>query len=308
MILPMAGADTSPRSPLAALLDEHAPAEGLNTTHVPALTLHRFSEPLRRSAMLYDPCLCMVAQGSKCVHLGGKIYEYSPSHYLVVSLPLPVEAELSSATPARPLLALVLRLDVAQLAQLILEMGGVTSRSRAGNQPAVFVAAVSAELQAAVVHLVRLAVEPTQARVLGTGAVREVLYHLILGEHGKLLRDLALRDGTSQRVARAVKYVNDHYDQAIDVATLARKNGMSASTLHHAFKGVTAMSPIQYQKSVRLHRARLLMLTDGLNAGEASFRVGYGSQSQFSREFKRMFGESPTQSVRALKRQLGASA
>ncbi len=299
----MTGSSPTPQPPLAALLDQHSPDEGLKPTHLPALTLHRFSTPLRRSAMLYEPSLCMVAQGCKRAYLGDSVYEYNPMHYLVATLPLPVEAEFTSATPARPLLALVLRLDSARVARLILEIGDDSPSTAAGG-PALFVSPISDELQTAVLRLVRIASEPTQARVLGAGALNEVMFHLILGEQGERLRDLALRDNASQRVARAVRYVDEHFAEPIAVATLAKVTGMSASTLHHAFRDVTTLSPIQYQKNVRLHRARLLMLSDDLNAGEAAFRVGYGSPSQFSREFKRLFGDSPAQAVKALKQQL----
>jgi len=305
MILPMARAKLRPL--LVQAFDDHAPAVGLNATHWPALSLFRIVAPVRKVAMLYEPSLCMVAQGKKRAHFGGHAFEYNAMDYLVSSLPLPVEAEILDCSPERPTLALVLKLDVAQIAQLILEIDDDRSSGEPSPAAPIYTSPITDELEAAVVRLVRAAAHPTRCRVLGPGAVKEVLYHLIVGEQGATLRDMALRDAVSQRVARAVKYVHEHFAEAIDVGTLAKTTGMSASTLHHRFKEVTTHSPIQYQKRVRLHQARLLMLSSGLNASEAAFQVGYASLSQFSREFKTLFGESPSQAIQGLKRQIGSA-
>ncbi len=305
MILPMAGSD--PRPPLVRVFDRHAPAAGFHSTHLPQLTLHRFVAPMRRSAVLYEPSLCMVVQGSKRAYFGGRAYDYNPMCYLVSSLPLPVEAEIRDATPAHPVLAVVMTLDMAQVAQLILEMGEAARPAPRGEIMPLYTSPISGELERAVSNLIETANDVTKCRVLGAGAVREVLYHLALGEQGGCLRAMALRDVAVQRVARAVRYVHEHFAESIDIGTLAKTTGMSPSTLHHHFKEVTTYSPIQYQKRVRLHRARVLMLTDGLNASEAAFQVGYNSASQFSREFKVVFGESPSQARDGMKRRLGAA-
>lgn len=305
MILPMPAA--SARSLLVQAFDWYAPAIGPNPTHWPSLQLLRIVAPTRKTAMLYEPSLCLVARGKKRAHFGGRVYEYSPARYLLTALPLPVEAEIVEGTPERPTLALVLKLDVAQVAQLVLELGDEAPTPAGGQaESPMYTAPITEELERAVAHLIHVGADATRCRVLGPGAAKEVLYHLVVGEQGARLRELALRDAVSQRVARAVKYVHEHFAEAIDVDTLARTTGMSSSTLYHRFKEVTTLSPIQYQKRVRLHQARLLMLARGLGASEAAFQVGYSSPSQFSREFKHLFGEPPSVAIVGLKQKLAA--
>ncbi|MEM9069517.1 MAG: AraC family transcriptional regulator [Myxococcota bacterium] len=283
---------------LAELLIARGP--GTHDTFWPGLRLVHVTSPMERTSMVYDACVCFVARGNKRVHLGGRTYRYDPMHYLVVSLPLPVEAEIVHATPEDPLLALVLHVDVGEVGQLLLEMEEPDA-IQAHAQPGVYVSAVHDELAEAMTRMVAVASDPTRARVLGPGVMREVLFHLLRGEQGAQLTQLAVNGGAGRGVARVVRHLQRHFDEPTDVEHLARMVGMSASTLHRSFKEVTSLTPIQYLKKVRLHRARLLMLSDGLNAGEAAFRVGYQSQSQFTREFKRLFGTTPTQALRDMR-------
>ncbi|MEX1367573.1 MAG: AraC family transcriptional regulator [Nannocystaceae bacterium] len=289
---------------LTALLRAHTPIAGTNQTHWPGLSLLRVTKPMARTSVVYDACVCFVARGSKRVHAGSKTYRYDPMNYLVVSLPLPVEAEIVKATPDEPLLALVLRVDVAEVGQLLLEMEEADATVGRSAQPGLYVSPIHEELADAITRLVAVSTDHTRARVLGPGVMREVLFHLLRGEQGERLRQLALHAGVGRSVARAVRYLQENFAQPTDVDSLARTVGMSASTLHRTFKEVTALTPIQYLKTVRLHRARVLMLSDGLNAGEAAHRVGYQSQSQFSREFKRLFGATPMQALRQLSAEL----
>ncbi|PRP96322.1 AraC family transcriptional regulator [Enhygromyxa salina] len=281
-------------------LNAHTPVEGLTETHWPGLTLFRRSEPSARSSMIYSSSICFVAQGAKWAHVGGVTYRYDPMNYLVVSLPLPVEVEIPEATPEKPLLGLVLQVDVAEVGQLLLEMEEADAQIGRHAQPGIYVSPIHPELADAITRLTKASIDRTRARVLGPGAMREVLFHMLRGDQGEQLRQLALNAGAGRGVARAVRHLQDHFDQPTDVESLARMVGMSTSTLHRSFKDVTALTPIQYLKTIRLHRARVLMLSAGLSAGEAAFRVGYQSQSQFGREFKRLFGATPTQVVREM--------
>ncbi|MGH1342794.1 MAG: AraC family transcriptional regulator [Nannocystales bacterium] len=282
---------------IVELLLANTPKEGTNTTYWPGLKLFRSAKPMARTSMVYDASVCFVAQGSKCVHVGTETYRYDPMNYLVVSLPLPVEAEILQATPDEPLLALVLQVDVAEVGQLLLEMDEAHPGGARPAQPGLYVSPVDDELADAIARMTANSTDRTRARVLGPGAMREVLFHLLRGEQGDQLRQLALNAGAGRGVARVVRHLQQHFDRPTDVDGLARMVGMSTSTLHRSFKEVTALTPIQYLKTVRLHRARVLMLSDGLSAGEAAFQVGYQSQSQFSREFKRLFGTTPKQAL-----------
>ena len=289
---------------LVALLEAHTPKNGNNTTCWPGLTLFRCSEPMARTSLVYEPCICFVARGDKRVHIGGETFRYDPMHYLVVSLPLPVEAEIQHATPGDPLLGLVLRVDVAEVGQLLLEMEEADAPLERGAQSSIFVSPIHDALADAITRFVDTATDRTRAKVLGPGVMREVLFHLLQGAQGQHLRHLALNAGSGRGVARAVRHLQENFAEPTDVDSLARMVGMSASALHRSFKDVTALTPIQYLKTVRLHRARMLMLSDGLGAGEAAYRVGYQSQSQFSREFKRLFGATPTEALRAMQSEL----
>jgi AraC-like DNA-binding protein len=211
----------------------------------------------------------MVAQGRKVVYCGDAVYVYNPQRYLLVTLPLPLEAEIRGVRPGQPYLGFAFELDMSVLGQLILEIGE---------------GALGPETQ-------------TQSPpLLSVSSMSPVLSDVCI----RLFRALTLRDGNSQRMARVVSYIQERYERPLNVQTIARKAGMGESTLHHVFKEAVGMSPMQYLKKIRLHQARLMMVSDGLGAGEAAFRVGYGSASQFSREFKRLFGLLPSRAAETL--------
>lgn len=290
---------TTQRDSLAARIEHLAVGEGRTETAVPGLTVFRTTSPVGPFAVEYQPCLCVVGQGRKAATVGAQTCEYDPDQYLVVALPLPVSARIIEASRERPFLSMVLAIDVAELGQLLMAMPDEPEpEPERSPSTAMWVSSIEPRLRDAVLRLLRAAEDPTEARVLGPGIVREILFHVLGGDQGALLRSLALRNGHGQRVVRAIRFMQDHYEQALDVATIAKSVGVSASRLQHVFKDVTGLSPIQYLKRVRLHRAHVMILTEGLGAGEAAFRVGYGSPSQFSREFKRQFGLSPSHAVR----------
>ncbi len=281
---------------LLAQLERLAVEDGITKTSLPNLTLFRSSKPAGPFAVEYRPGLCVVAQGRKRVTVGDRSFDYNPESYLVAGLPLPVSTQIVEASLARPFLSLVLDIDLIEVGQLLLSMP--PRAANAASPAALQVSQMKAPLYDAVVRLLQAVQDTTECCILGPGLIREILFRVLSGEQSALLRTMALRDGRALRVGQAITFIQDHVDEPIDVATIAKSVGVSVSTLHHIFKDTTGLSPIQYIKEMRLHRARLLMVAEGLGAGEAAYRVGYGSQSQFSREFKRLFGLSPSHAVR----------
>lgn len=304
MILEHPLPSTTPRSAfladLAALIARRAPHEGRNPSPWPGLTFYRASRPSVRIPVKYEPSLCLVAQGSKRAFLGGKVYTYDPENYLVLSVPLPVESEIVHASPQEPFLSLTLRIDATEVSALLLEMASAESQPerRRPARPGIFVSRMDGDLAGVVVRLLHALDDPLDCRILAPLAVREILYHVLSGEQGGLLRSVALDDSRSHRIAQVLRFLNEHYDEPLDVATIAKAAFMSPSALHHTFKEVTSVSPLQYLKQIRLHQARVLMLQDRLSAAQVAHQVGYGSASQFSREFKRLFGLGPAQEAR----------
>ena len=292
---------------LADLIARWAPQEGRNYSDWPGLSFFRATRPSERIPVVYEPCIVVVAQGRKRAFLGDRIYAYDPQNYLVLSVTLPVESEIVEASPEEPFLSMALQVDVNMLSELLLEMasGELPPAWRQPAHPGIFVSRMSDDLSGAVTRLVTALGHPLDRRILAPIAIREILYHVLSGEQGSLLRSVALQDSRSHRIAQVLRFLNAHYGEALEISTIARAAFMSPSTLHHTFKEVTSVSPLQYLKQIRLHQARMLMLNEGLSAGEAAHRVGYGSPSQFSREFKRLFGAAPTQEVERL-RQTGA--
>ena len=287
---------------LARLVGSIAVEDGLFETTWPGLVVSRISTPLSRQPVPYKPSLCIVVQGQKQIFLGETAYTYDPLHYLVVPMALPLEMEVVRATKKNPVLGLGLELDLTMISELLLNIDDsppplpVASHS----QPALFVSRISSTLQDALIHLLRLLANPTDLRILGSAIVREILYRVLQGEQGGQLRHLVLRDSGSHRIASLTRFLNENYSERLSIDDIARAAGMSTSALHHRFREVTSMSPLQYLKKIRLHHARTLMVARGLKASEAGFQVGYANPSQFSREFKRLFGFPPGQLVKAM--------
>jgi len=284
-----------PSPSLVTLAADLAAQDGIASGEWPGLTFFHSTQPLTRSQAVYRPCICFVIQGRKRLFLEEETLKYDPSKYMVVSLPMPVEGAIVEASKRRPCLGLLLEFDGAMLSHLVLEMADEGFSPQSGNvERGVFTAKMTVPLLGALTRFLEAVGSPMDRRILGPGAVRAILYHVLLGEQGHRLRALAVAEAAGHRITRVIRFLEENIDQPLDVATIAKKVGMGSSTLHHVFKEATAMSPMQYLKKLRLHRARTLMIGQGLSAGEASFQVGYGSPSQFSREFKRMFGVPPS--------------
>jgi AraC-like DNA-binding protein len=282
------------------VIERHTGADDVHGTAVPALKLSRFSAPSDLTALVYEPCLCVVAQGVKEVVLAGEAYQLDPAHSLLVSVDLPVEARVVEASPDRPYLAVRLSLDPAVVGELLAD--GPPLPGPAGR--GITVTPVGPPLLDAVCRLVALLGSPQDVGPLAPLALREITYRLLTGPQGWRLRQIASAGAPAQRIASAIRWLKEHFAESLSIESLARHVGMSPSAFHLHFKGVTALSPLQYQKRLRLQEARRLMLGEGLDAAEAAFRVGYESPSQFGREYRRMFGAPPRQNVAALKVEL----
>jgi len=264
------------------------------------LRLRRASSPTELGHGVSFPALCVIAQGSKEIWLGDNRYRYDPAHYLITTAALPITTRITEASEERPYLGLVLRLDPTLVGSVMVEAGHPAPRGHDAVK-AIDVSPLDAGLLDAVVRLVRLLDSPIEARFLAPLVKREIVYRLLMGEQGGRLRHTAVLGGQSHRIARALERLRKDFDQPLRVGDIAREFGMSVSGFHHHFKAVTAMSPLQFQKQMRLQEARRLMLGEDLDAASAGYRVGYGDASHFTREYKRLFGEPPMRDVERLR-------
>ncbi|MFO0848000.1 MAG: AraC family transcriptional regulator [Gemmataceae bacterium] len=284
---------------LAAAVDRHAATDGAHETATPNLTLYRTLAPTDLAAVVYVPSLCIVAQGSKEVLLAGETYRYDPAQCLLVSVDLPVSARVVEASAARPCLMLRVTLDTAAVGEFLAD--GVADPPPGPPARGLAVTPMEPPLVDAVGRLVALLDTPRDVGPLAPLVLREITYRVLTGSEGARLRQIAAAGGPANRIARAVRWLKDHFADPLSVEALAKRVRMSPSAFHLHFKGVTALSPLQYQKRLRLQEARRLMLADGTDAAEAAYRVGYESPSQFSREYRRMFGAPPRRDVSVLK-------
>lgn len=287
------------RSDAMAIALRHAPSDGLHDGKVPGLQLIRASQPAQPLPAVYEPGLVLVLQGRKQATLGAEVLHYDPLNCLLVGLTLLPVGQITEASTDQPYLCLRLHSSPTELAALLLEAGPAAAQPPSQGEPprALNLAPVSVPLLDAAVRLLRLLDEPQDVPVLAPLLQREVFYRVLTGPLGPRLRALAQSDSQTRRIARAIEMLRQRYDQPLRVDELAAVAHMSATTLHLHFKQLTAMSPLQYQKHLRLHQARRLMLAEGLDAARAALHVGYESPSQFSREYRRLFGSPPRADV-----------
>lgn len=247
-----------------------------------------------------QPSLCVIAQGSKEIFLGESRYQYDPYHYLLATAELPITGQVLEASETEPFLGLVLTLDANLVSSVMVEAGHAVPQNNASVR-AIDVSPLSTGLLDAVTRLVRLLDKPDEAPVLAPMIKKEIIYRLLKGEQGERLRHIAVLNGQSHRIAEAVEHLRDHFDQSIQIERLAEELGMSTSSFYRHFKDFTGMSPLQFQKRIRLQEARRLMLGDELNASTAGYQVGYDDPSHFSREYKRLFGDPPMRDAEQLR-------
>lgn len=287
------------RDELAERIAHHVAEDG-SVEAAPGLFLLRYSEPVGPVYSVSDPSFCIIVQGSKELLLGDERYRYDPLHYLLISAGLPVVGRLVEASKERPYLAVRVDLDPAIVTAVLMDTGLLASRTN-GAVKAIAVSRLDADLLDSVVRLVRLVEAPRDYAALAPLAAREIVYRLALGEQGARLRQIALVAGRAHKITKAIELIRKNYDQPLRIAGLARQLGMSTSGLHHHFKSVTAMSPLQFQKQIRLQEARRLLLSGDFDAATAGYEVGYDDASHFNREYKRLFGEPPLRDVERLR-------
>ncbi|HZW07442.1 MAG TPA: AraC family transcriptional regulator [Phycisphaerales bacterium] len=285
---------------LAEQIAEAAPRDG-DLEMQPGLGLFRRSGPTDPIHAFFKPSLCIIAQGDKEFVLGGERFHCGPAQYLICTVDLPMVCRIVQASRGAPYLSLRLDLDPATVTSVMMESGGLESRRDRSGALGVASSAADEELLDAAVRLVRLGRVPGDYRVLGPLVTREIVYRLLMGEQGPRMRHLATFAGQANRMVRALNRLRHDFTKPLRVDQMARELGMSVSGFHAHFKAVTAMSPLQFQKDLRLQEARRLMLSTGLDAGEAGYRVGYQDPAHFSREYKKHFGQPPARDVDRLR-------
>jgi len=271
------------------------------------LHLHRSSSPKEPVHSVSDPAFCVIAQGSKEVFLGNEHYQYDPAHYLLYTAELPIVSQVLEASQERPYLSLRLELDPTLVGSVMVEAGHLSPQKHTDVR-AIDVSPLDVGLLDAVVRLIRLLDTPAEAPFLAPLITREIVYRLLMGEQGDRLRHIAVQGGHTHRIVRAIERLRNEFDQSLRIDDIAQDLGMSVSGFHHHFKAVTAMSPLQFQKRLRLQEARRLMLGESLDAASAAYRVGYHDASHFNREYKSLFGLPPMRDVEQLRETARASA
>jgi AraC-like DNA-binding protein len=288
----------APHEELIERIARTVPKEG-TAEPLDGLMLRRGVAPTEVGHGVSYPSFCMIAQGRKEIRLGDRQYRYDPGHFLIATTALPIASRITEASLERPYLGIVLRLDPATVASVMVEAGRPASRGP--SMTAIDVSPLDADLVDAVVRLVRLVDQPSHSRFLAPLMTREIVYRLLTGVQGDRVREVAALGGDTNRIARAIERLRKNFDRQLRIEELARDLGMSVSSFHHHFKSVTAMTPLQFQKQLRLQEARRLMLGEGYDATTAGFRVGYDDTSHFNREYKRLFGEPPMRDVARLR-------
>ncbi len=297
----MVETDDDRRSELAEKISSLTKDEGPLITEIPTLKLVRRSAPTEAASYLHEPSVCFIAQGKKRVMLGEEVYEYDEHHYLITSVDLPVIGQVTDATEKKPYLGLVLEIKRQDVLQMVAD-DGLPAPPRANQvNKGMAVGKISLSLVNAMIRLINLLDTPKDIPILAPMIQREILYRLLTGEQGPRLLQVAAAGSNSDQIAKAIDWLKNNFSSPLKVDDLAAFSGMSTSSFHQHFRSLTAMTPLQYQKRLRLNEARQLMLIKRLDAGAAGFQVGYESQSQFSREYSRFFGAPPSRDIKTLR-------
>jgi len=287
------------RAEMTALIGRHTRSDGDFKTAIEPLTLHRLSAPTPPVHGVLKPTFCITAQGGKLTVLGEETHLHDPARYMLLSVDLPLTVQIVKASPEDPYLGFCLDIDPREIGLLLLEMESAAAVRTASH--GLSLTPLDAPMLDAVVRLLRLLDTPNDIPMLAPLAIREILYRLLTGEQGGRLRQIAVHNSLTQRIGRAIEWIKRHYAEPLSIETVAGEVCMSASGLRHHFKAVTALSPLQYQKHLRLQEARRLMLSGAFDAASAGYKVGYQSPSQFSREYARLFGAPPQRDIARLR-------
>jgi AraC-like DNA-binding protein len=269
-------------------------------TTIPGLILFRQDEPNKPTSLMYEPRVCVITQGAKRVMLGDDTYVYDAQHFLLTSVDLPTFVQIIEASLEKPCLGLVLDIDQREISQLMVDSNLPPPRPQQSSR-GMATGEVTLPLLTTFQRLIDLLAEPKDIPILAPIIKREIFYRLLVSDQGARLRQMASAGSQSQQIARAIDWLKSNFTQPLRIEDLASQVNMSTSTFHHHFRAVTAMSPLQYQKWLRLNEARRLMLAEKQDATTAAFQVGYESPSQFSREYGRLFGAPPLRDITSLR-------
>ncbi len=285
---------------LVDLISRHAPTDGIHPTPIAGVSLVRSDSPTVPMPVVYEPTLCLIAQGRKQVMVGTTSYIYDAAKYLVASVDIPVTGSVIEASEAEPYLCLVLDLDMTVLSELVLRY---PAPDETNDLPAAGIELndTTPELLGAVARLARLLDTPDDIEALAPLTIREILYRLLISSGNGVVRQMARADSRLSQIARAIAWLRSHYSETCRIDDIADIAGMSRSTFHAHFKAVTSMSPLEFRSQLRLQEARRLMVAEALDAAGAGYRVGYESPSQFSRDYARMFGLPPARDAGRLR-------
>ena len=277
----------------------------MHETAIPRLSLFRRTEPTGPISSMYEPSICLISQGAKRVVLGEDSYVYDAHHFLITSMNLPTIVQIIEASPEKPYLGLKLKLDLREVSQLMVDSNLPSPRATQSGR-GMAIGEITLPLLVAFQRLVDLLAEQKDIPILAPLIQREIIYRLLMGDQGARLRQIASTGSQGHQIAQAVDWLKGNFTRPLRIDDLAKQVNMSTSTLHHHFRALTAMSPLQYQKWLRLNEARRLMLTENQDASTAAFQVGYESPSQFTREYGRLFGTPPLRDITNL-RQVSAN-
>lgn len=288
---------------LAEYIDRYAKKDGRYQTTIPSLSFTRMSNMTEPNHGLYKTSLCIIAQGKKEALLSEESYIYGPEDYLVASVDLPVVAHIVEATPDAPYLALALEIAPNEILEVLRELPKENNKKK-NTERGLFVSQMKQPLLDAIARLVQLLDNPEDVPIMAPLIKKEIIYRIITEENGERLKQVALEGSSTNQINHVIKYIMQNYEKNMKVEELAEIANVSVSSLYRYFSEVTSMSPIQYQKQLRLQKARGLLISESANAADIAFRVGYESPSQFSREYARLFGRPPKKDIQYLEDKL----
>ncbi|SDD61009.1 AraC-type DNA-binding protein [Terribacillus halophilus] len=297
----MIKATSDKQSALAEVIKRSAPKEGICETSIPSLFFIQHSTAYGPVHSVYKPSVCIIVQGEKELLLGGERLLYGPNHYLVASVDLPVSGQILKASDSAPYLAMKMEFTPAEILE-VMEEGALQFSTAEDPKRGMYVSEVERPILDVAVRLTSLLVSPKDIPVLAPLIKKEILYRVLQGKHGSALGQMAIQGSNTQRIRDVIDHIRREFNQSFRIEDLADIAGMSVSSLHRHFREVTAMSPIQFQKQIRLQEARQLLLYEDADIIEAALHVGYESASQFSREYARLFGYPPRKDINRLKK------
>ncbi|XRG80504.1 AraC family transcriptional regulator [Rossellomorea sp. GAMAL-10_SWC] len=287
-------------SELIQIIDRNTSLEGVNDTSINSLFFIRESNITDPKYRVYKPSLCIVVSGVKELLLGNERFKYGPGNYLVASVDLPVTGQVIEATPNAPYLALKIEFNPSQILEILTDTEFPTNSMKNAKR-AIFVNELEGSILEAVIRLVRLVDSAEDIPILAPIFIKEILYRVLRGQNGSILQQIAIEGSTTNRISEVIEQIKANFYKSLRIEELAEIANMSVSSLHRHFKDVTAMSPLQFQKHLRLQEARLLLLSESSDAADVTFRVGYESPSQFSREYSRLFGFPPKEDLKRMR-------